>query len=52
MSDTSYTHALDFSILSDDQLIDLIRAACVEAAQRNLEAIAKNVMLDEADTAW
>ena len=42
---------LDFSLLSDDQLIDLIRAACIEATRRNLEAIAKNVMLDEADKA-
>lgn len=42
---------LDFSAISDDQLIDLIRAACAEAGQRSVEcaAAARNAMLDEAD---
>lgn len=44
---------LDFSAISDDQLIDLIRAACAEAGQRSVEcaAAAKNAMLDEAERA-
>lgn len=44
---------LDFSAISDDQLIDLIRAACAEAGQRSVEcaAAARNAMLDEAERA-
>lgn len=41
---------LDFTNITDDQLIDLIRAACAEAAQRNTEAkiAAEAAVLDEA----
>jgi len=44
---------LDFSPLTDDQLIDLIRAACMEAAHRGMTTrmAAENAMLDEAEKA-
>lgn len=42
---------LDFTPLDDNQLIDLIRSACQEAASRNIAAVAQSVMLDEAERA-
>lgn len=44
---------LDFSGLTDDQLIGLIRAACTEARTRGnaTEAAARNVYLDEVERA-
>lgn len=44
---------LDFSGLTDDQLIGLIRAACAEARDRGAatEAAARNVYLDEVERA-
>lgn len=44
---------LDFSILSDDQLVELVRAACEEAIRRG-EAVgfaARSAMLSEAEKA-
>lgn len=44
---------LDFSQITDDQLVDLIRAACSEAARRGAEAAlaAEAAVLDEAEKA-
>jgi multidrug efflux pump subunit AcrA (membrane-fusion protein) len=44
---------LDFSLLTDDQLIDLIRTACMEAARRGTatQLAAEAAMLDEAEKA-
>lgn len=45
--------SLDFSGLTDDQLVELVREACHEAIRRNpgLRAAVENVMLDEAEKA-
>lgn len=52
MSTTSNA-PLDFSVLTDDQLIELIRAALEEAVRRGdvTRAAAQSVMLDEAERA-
>lgn len=44
---------LDFSGLSDDQLVELVREACQEAVRRNpaVEAATRQVMIDEAERA-
>lgn len=47
------TPGLDFSILTDDQLVSLIRLACQEAGRRSAlcQAAAEAAMLDEAERA-
>jgi hypothetical protein len=42
---------IDFSVLSDDQLVELVKAACVEAVKRGqyVEAATSSAMLDEAE---
>lgn len=44
---------LDFSQITDDQLMDLIRACCREAANRGAETgqVAQSILLDEAERA-
>lgn len=45
--------ALDFSALTDDQLLELLRAACQAAASRNpaVARAAETIVLDEAERA-